>query len=268
MKVSEDPEFYDKLAASQPRARGLLLPFTGKAVSAAKGALLNLIEKEEERLTKTYRQAQSDLYFYHSTSENHPMDPTGMQFDGLTVTRFQKSADGRRDTTFFATFSVDTSNAIEILNNSIFRLKLEKLMVRATLLPGTKRWFLPWTWFDKVRETINLDVNIRMYGSWVDENLNMKRNEPVGEFFLVLREVPLEGSENYERYIKSVEGMQLSGYSYLIPRSVSFQRAANRLGKIYGHGLYSLEVDITESRRPGKVSRTATEVIERSEVLN
>lgn len=272
MQVQEDPEFYDKLAVAQARgqgnARGILAPFTGNVVSLAKGAILNLIKKEEKRLTRTYKQAQTDLFFYNRISQSHSLDPAGMQFDGLEVVRYTSGAGGSRDTSFFASFSVDTSRAVEILNNSIFRLKLDELQVNATNLPSTRRWFLPWTWFDKPSQTVNLDVSIKVFASWVDENLNMKRNEPMGEFYLVLRDVPLKGSSGYRAYVESQEGTQLTGYSYLVPRSVSFQEVGNRVQKIYGHGLYSLEVDITESRKRGKVATTATSVIEKSGALN
>ncbi len=272
MQVQEDPEFYDKLSVARARgqgnARGILSPITGNVVSLAKGAILNLIKKEEKRLTRNYKQAQTDLFFYNAISRSHSLDPTGMQFDGLEVVRYTSGSGDRRDTSFFASFSVDTSRAVEILNNSIFRLKLDELQVNATNLPSTRRWFLPWTWFDKPAKTVNLDVSIKVYASWIDESLNMKRNESMGEFYLVLRDVPIRGSSGYEAYIESQEGTQLTGYSYLVPRSVSFQELGNRVQKIYGHGLYSLEVDITESRQRGKVATTATSVIEKSGALN
>lgn len=269
MQVQEDPEFYDKLAARNTRStRGILMPMTGKVVSLAKGAILNFIKKEEKRFTKTYRQAQSDLFFYNRISQNHALDPAGMQFDGIEVARYKTDAAGRRDTTFFASFAVDTSQAFEILNNSIFRLKLKELQVKGTELPLVRRWYLPWTWFDKPTDTINLDVSIKVFASWVDENREMKRDEPIGEFYLVLRNVPLSSDDTYNEYIKSKEGTQLSGYSYLVPRSISFQKVGNRVEKIYGHGMYSLEVDIVESRKRGAVSKTATNVIEKSGALN
>lgn len=269
MQVQEDPEFYDKLSARHTRsARGVLLPFAGKVVSLAKGAILNFIKKEEQRFTKTYRQAQTDLFFYNQISEEHALDPAGMQFNGLEVVRFRRGAEGKQDTTFFASFSVDTSRAFEILNNSIFRLKLDELQVRGTELPARRRWYLPWTWFDKPTNTINLDVSIKVFASWVDEAMNMKRHEQMGEFYLTLRDVPLKDDPRYQQYIAEKEGLQLSGYSYLIPRSVSFQKAGNSVHKTYGHGMYSLEVDITESRKRGAISTTATSVIEKSGALN
>lgn len=269
MQVQEDPEFYDKLSAQHTRStRGILMPFTGKVVSLAKGAILNFIKKEEERFTKTYRQAQTDLFFYNQISEEHALDPSGMQFDGLEVVRFKQGTDGKRDTTFFAAFSVDTSQAFEILNNSIFRLKLNELQVKGTELPARRRWYLPWTWFDKPSNTINLDMSIKIFASWIDEAMNMKRHEQMGEFYMVLRDVPLANDDGYQQYIAGKEGTQLSGYSYLIPRSVSFQQVGKDIQKVYGHGMYSLEVDIVESRKRGAISTTATSVIEKSGALN
>lgn len=268
MNISEDPLFYEELSRSNPgpATRGIPLPFTGTAVSLAKNAVLNLIENEEQRLTNTFKQAQTDLYFYNKISLEHPLDPTGMQFDGVKVAKVQGNG-ANTDTTFYASFTVDTSNPIEILNNSIFRLKLDELTLYDTELPNTKRWFLPWTWFDNEPNTINLDITIKIYGSWIDDDMAMKKNERMGEFYLVLRNMPFHGSKGYTDYVKNAVDTQLTGYSYMIPRSMTFQRVNDRIEKIYGHGLYSLEVEVVESRKPGSVSRTTTEIIQKSKLL-
>jgi len=268
MNIDEDPEFYNELKSKNrgPTTRGLVLPFAGNAVSMAKDALLNLIDNQKERLTNTWQQAQTDLYFYNKISQEHPLDPSGMQFSGFKISR-EQNIEGKTDTTFFAKFSVDTSNPIEILNNSIFRLKLDKLKVNNTQLPDSKRWFLPWSWFSKQQETINLDFTITVLGSWIDDDMKLNKHIPMGEFYLILREVPLRGTDSYESYISEKIGTQLTGYSYLIPRSLSFQKVGDRIQKIYGHGLYSLEVDVVESRNPGNISTTTTEIIEKSGLL-
>ncbi len=262
LSVQEQPDLYSSmtLRARGPAARGILVPVTGKAVSLAKDAVKNFIAKENERYTESYTTAQSDLFFYSETSSDHALDPSGLQFKGVDVLR-SKGA----DTLFYASFEIDTSRSFEIINNSIFRLKLKELTIKETDLPSNKRFIFPWTWFEKPSRTVNYDINIKVFANWIDENVNMHRNIQVGEFYLPIRNAPLEGSENYSSYIESQINKELDGFSYLVPRSVSFQKVSRRAEKLYGHGLYSIQVEVTESRKKGKLTETAATVIQEAE---
>lgn len=265
MNVQEDPELYGAMTA-QARggtARGVLLPLTDKAVSLAKDALKDFINSENERYTQNYKQARSDLFFYSESSEEHPLDPAGLQFKAVDVLRTAGT-----DTLIYASFEIDTSRTFEILQNSIFRLKMKDLVIKDTDLPSNKSWYRPWTWFDKPSNTINLDFSIKIFASWIDEGVNIKNNVKVGEFYLTLRDVPFKDMDGYEEYISSVINTEMDGYSYLVPRSTSFQQIGQEVVKTYGHGLYSVEVDVTASRKRGEVSTTAVNIIENSPVLN
>jgi len=263
ISVDEEPGLYNTMAtkARGGPARGVLLPITGKAVSLAKDAVKNFIAKENERYTETYVSAQSDLFFYDETSEEHPLDPTGLQFKGVKVLRSKGL-----DTLFYASFEIDTSRSFEIINNSIFRLKVKDLVIKQTDLPSNKRAIFPWTWFEKPSQTVNYDINIKVFASWINEAVEMHRNVQVGEFFLLLRNAPLKGSESYSEFIAQQISNELDGFSYLIPRSVSFQQVNRRSQKLYGHGLYSIQVEVVESRKKGKLTNTATSVIQEAEL--
>ena len=53
--------------------------------------------------------------------------PLPIQFKGFTLVRTFTNKTGTKDTAFVADFELDTTNSNEILNNSVFRLKLKNL---------------------------------------------------------------------------------------------------------------------------------------------
>ena len=102
------------------KSRGLDM-LVGSVASIATDAIKKVIANEQKKYIANYQFALTDLYFYDQISNDGPFDPVGMQFSGFKITRTFTNSEGEIDTAFTASFSLDTSNLYEILNNSMFQ---------------------------------------------------------------------------------------------------------------------------------------------------
>ena len=249
--IVENPQLFRNLtlAATGTRERGVFNPLLGAASSLGYNAIEKVITNERERTTLTHFDARSDLYFYDQLSDLHPLDPSGIRFDGLDIIRWKTDEAGKADTAMYVSLVLDRSNPAEILNNSIFRLKVADLIVNDSEVPSGKRWYNPVSWFREKPTTLNVSMVITFLASWIDNDMVMHSEVPMGRFVLSLEDVPLKDSPDHKAYFANTETINVQGYSYLIPRSTGFTYDENyELVKKYGQGRFSVQIEVKESK--------------------
>ncbi|MBK7562420.1 MAG: hypothetical protein WAT34_12485 [Chitinophagaceae bacterium] len=235
IKRQEIPSLNDRATAS----RGLFGPLLGGAVSLATNAVKKMIAKDRARYVANYTFALTDLYFYDQLSAESVFDPVGMQFSGFVLVRTFTNAQGQTDTAFVARFELDTTSANEIINNSIFRLRLTDLQLRYSKIKMTKAQ----------KNNLNMDIEIAFKTSYVNELGQLFDNVELGKFYVLLREAPVDKlNPAYAHYYDSLKGTRVDGRSFIVPRSFGYYKDANGVvGKSYSQGSYSISVKVTES---------------------
>lgn len=223
--------------------RGLL----STAVSLGTNIVKNMIARDRARYTGNYAFGATDLYFYDQLSTESVFDPIGMQFKGFTMVRTFRNRDGVLDTAMVADFELDMSNPNEIINNSIFRLKLKDIRVDYAKSKVTRAQ----------KNNINMDVEIVFTTSFVNQQGQMFDNVELGKFYLLLRDAPLDkNSPGYEAYYDSLRGQRLDGKSFIVPRSFGYYK--NDMGEIkpsYSQGAYSISARVTETSKDKFVTK-------------
>lgn len=230
----------------------------GQAISVAAEGIKYLIEQDKKKYTAEYAVAKSDMYFYKNISTKSAFDPTDIQFKGFNILRTFKNTSGELDTALYISFILDTENPYEIINNSIFRLKVDTFIFNYSKakIPGY-RWYLPWTLIYKESNKANLDVEISLNASWLNKYANVSKNIPLGKFYLNLRDIPLDkDSDAYTDYQKSVTNKQLDGYCFLVPRSFGYYYSPNNTyEECFGQGLYNIDIKINEAGKTKFVTK-------------
>ena len=137
LKQQEVPD----MAGRADKGRGPLTGLVGGAVSLATNAVKQMIAKDKKKYTAAYSYGLTDLYFYDQLSLDGPFDPLGLQFSGFKMVRTFEN-NGKTDTALIAEFELDAANPYEILNNSIFRLKLKSLTLNyaKAKVPGNNNY--------------------------------------------------------------------------------------------------------------------------------
>lgn len=239
------------LASRGNMARGFdLSPVVGSALTVATDAIKTVIANEQKKYSAAYQFALTDLYFYDQLSNTGPFDPVGMQFAGFKISRTFINKDGDMDTAFTARFSLDTTNAYEIFNNSMFRIKLEDFQLKyaKAKVPASNS------------PKLNMDMEITFHASYVNQDAILFDHVSLGKFYLFIRNAPLDPSdENYASYYHDLKGKMLLGKSFIVPRSFGYHLENGVAKPGYSQGAYTITVGVKESSRNVFESKLITE---------
>jgi hypothetical protein len=231
----------------------------GKALSLCSLGIKKLIEMDRAKYTAEYAGAGVNNYFYYMPSARGSIDPSGMQFAGVEFLRTVK-VKKVVDTAIFFRLVVDRENPYDIANNSVFKMKLDKIIIKyaKAKIPGS-RWYLPWTWVyrNSKKNTLNLDVDIAFNADWITEEQVMNKKVEVGRFAFSLRDAPLDPElPNYRQYYKNLEGTPISGYSYIVPRSFGYYvDGTNSTSPCWGQGMYDIIIHAKEAGKEKMVTK-------------
>lgn len=236
IKAQTVPSLSDR--AEGGRAIGLT-SLLGTAVSMGTNMVKTMIAKDQAKYTANYSFGLTDLYFYDQLSTESVFDPSGMQFGGFTLIRTFQNEGGLTDTAFLARFEVDTARATEILNNSLFRLRLSSFDLRHAKAKISKAQ----------KKNLNMDLEITFRTSYANEAGQLFDNITLGKFFFSLREAPLDPNDpTYQSYYNNLKGKRIDGRSFIVPRSFGYYKDRNgNYQKAFSQGTYSIQVKVTES---------------------
>ncbi len=235
LKQQEVPD----MASRSDKGRGEFTGIIGGTISLATNAVKQMIAKDKARYTAQYTYGLTDLYFYDQLSIEGPFDPLGLQFSGFKLVRTFENK-GKMDTALIAEFELDAANPYEILNNSIFRLKLKSLQLNyAKAKVPTNNNFL------------NMDFEITFNSSYVNSQGALFKNIELGKFYFFLRKAPLDKNDaGYEAYYKNLIGKKLDGQSFIVPRSFGYHiTGKNNAQPSYSQGAYTITVNVKESSK-------------------
>ena len=241
------PTMQERSLAARGDGRGLLAPLAGNLISLATSAVKQVIANDQKKYAATYQFGLTDLYFYDQLSEEGPFDPVGMQFSGFKLVRtFQNSAD-IKDTALVADFTIDTTNISDVINNSVFRMRVKSFDLRYAKAKVAKGQ----------QKKLNMDFEISIVSSYVGNDGKISEKVVLGKFYLLLRNMPLDHNEaGYAEYYGKLKDSLLTGKSFLVPRSIGHYR--NPIGEMkqaYSRGAYSIEVKVKESSKNNFVTR-------------
>lgn len=249
MKISEKSDVIDyaslqqqnvpDMAARADKSRGEFTGIIGGTISLATNAVKQMIAKDKAKYTAEYTYGLTDLYFYDQLSVEGPFDPLGLQFSGFKLVRTFENQ-GRMDTALIAEFELDVVNPYEILNNSIFRLKLKNLQLNyaKAKVPNNNNF-------------LNMDFEIVFNSSYVNNQGSLFKNIELGKFYFFLRKAPLDkNAPGYEEYYKNLVGKKLDGQSFIVPRSFGYHiTSKNNAQPSYSQGAYTITVNVKESSK-------------------
>lgn len=236
-------------------ASGYVTSFIDLGVNAI-GALLTRNSRLKEEWEETVK--QENVYqtqistvsevndFYKQTSFDGAMDPKGMRFDGIGCLRKEN-----KDTVFYISCHIDRSKINRIINHSKFELVLDTLIISPTHsnLPNSSL-DIPFSFEE--RKNFTLSMNIKLLSSWMNEIVQLQKNQELGEFSI---NIPVDQSvldnKGYLHYVRNANdapAYKVLGESFIVPRSYMGYRDENDNYKnIWGTGEYKLDITLKET---------------------
>ncbi|NNJ55588.1 MAG: hypothetical protein HKP14_05630 [Bacteroidia bacterium] len=221
-----------------------------KGIDFAFDGIKSAIKKGAERYYQEYAVSLYNNTFYSQNSTLGTLDPENIKFKGFVITRSVELEDGR-DVALTASFSMDESKYIDIYTQSKFYLKCDSININYSKVKmNAKKWFTPWTWFMKVQEKINLDLEMDILANWIDESGSIHKQESFGKFFFPIRDFTVGNKDT------TYTNIPIGGYCYLPPRSAAFcMSSRGQWEKCYGQGDFDIIAKITESSKNNKLNK-------------
>lgn len=236
-------------------ASGYVTSFIDLGVNAV-GALFTRNSRLKEEWEETVK--QENVYqtqistvsevndFYKQTSFDGAMDPKGMRFNGIGCLRKENN-----DTVFYISCHIDRSKISRIINHSKFELVLDTLVISPTHsnLPNSSL-DIPFSFEE--RKNFTLSMNIKLLSSWMNEIVQLQKNQELGEFSI---NIPVDQSvldkKGYLRYVRNANdapSYKVLGESFIVPRSYMGYRDENDNYKnSWGTGEYKLDITLKET---------------------
>lgn len=249
----------DLFSASKEAGKGIVSGYVTSFIDLgvnAIGALLTRNSRLKEEWEETVK--QENVYqtqistvsevndFYKQTSFDGAMDPKGMRFDGIGCLRKEN-----KDTVFYISCHIDRSKINRIINHSKFELVLDTLIISPTHsnLPNSSL-DIPFSFEE--RKNFTLSMNIKLLSSWMNEIVQLQKNQELGEFSI---NIPVDQSvldnKGYLRYVRNANdapAYKVLGESFIVPRSYMGYRDENDNYKnSWGTGEYKLAITLKET---------------------
>lgn len=231
--------------------KGVFIPIiAGYLINKGVEGIQKMISDRKNRYISQYSFAKLDHYFYDQVSTTNAFDPVGLQFKGFKILRVLKNEDGSDDTVFYAKFLVDTTQdrCMEIMNNGIFRLRLDSIMISKTRVRSPKNV-----------KKINVDFEINFTSTYRSDNGQLFAEQPLGKFIFTLRDAPLYHNDPESKsYYDSMDSKKpaLTGECFMVPRSYGFYKDEHGGVKVcWGMGLFSINVSVKETSKTKFVDR-------------
>lgn len=249
----------DLLNASKESLKGIASGYVTSFIDLGVNAIGSLLTrnsrlKEEweetvkaENIYKTQISTVSEINdFYKEASFEGAMDPKGMRFDGIGCLRLEDN-----DTVFYLSCHIDRSKIDRIVKHSKFELVLDTLIVSPTHsnLPNTYL-DLPYSFAE--RDNFTLSMNIKLISSWMNEIVQLQKNQELGAFVLNVPVDPEELDEKgFLRYVRNRDEepvYKIVGESFIVPRSyMGYRDKDDNYKNIWGTGEYKLEIELKET---------------------
>jgi hypothetical protein len=229
-------------------SRGLIAPLAGNMVSLATNAVKKMIANDQKKYLAAYEFGLTNLYFYDQLSNEGPFDPVGMQFSGFRLVRTFLPKEGNTDTALIADFVIDTINISEIINNSMFRLRLKSFDLRYAKAKVAA---------NNNEKKLNMDLEISFMTSYVCEDGRIFDSVILGKFYFFLRKAPLDPQETgYRAYYDALKDSVLTGKSFIVPRSFGYHRdPGGQMQPGYSQGAYSIQVKVKETSKNNFITK-------------
>lgn len=288
-KIQTVQESNKKIAAMQTTSRnaaqrglfgdllwtGYTSSFTQKTVNATS----NLISLGINYLTKAIKGEREEWYnaalkqcyynqkltaeskiddFYYCPSTKGAMDPANLKFEGFGCKNYIELIDspGQGTSVFYVFCKIrrDDEGIRHIVNHSKFLVELDTLIVnpRYCNLPNDSTGSVDSRFnFDK-RDSLNLQLKVRLYSSWINQATMIFDEKLLGEFiinvFIDKNKLNSNGLFIYNKNDPDYQQLvSVVGDSFIVPRSFTGTTDATNYMPIWGTGQYRVEMEIFES---------------------
>ena len=222
--------------ALEQESRGLLAMGIDVAAQLGTKALTAVIAKAKGQYSNEWKAPVCRDHFYGTPSLSGPLDPTGLQFSGLSLSRDVTNPDGSVSRALFFSCSLPSDNLTDFITNHRFTLQLDTLSVDLSKIHAKY----------KADKHVSLEINIVIKATWMDQNLIIQQDQQLGAFRILLPGLKYDKDAPVYAIGGPAVADKISGYSFFVPRSYSAFKSGDKYVPCWGTGEFEIEVSVKE----------------------
>lgn len=228
---------------SRSMNRGFVSTAIDFAANLASRAIFSAFDKAQKQKVAEWSTPAVKDYFYEAPSQYGALDPTGMKFSGLYMSREMIAAD--TSSVFHLECSVpsDPGSVTSFITNSRFSMELDSLAIDLSKVKakyGRKK-------------RISIEIDIVITATWIDEAMIVHQDQQLGLFRISLPNMKYDEKNPVVSFGGEKAGNMLNGFCFFVPRSYGAFISNGRYQECWSAGEFEIQVSIRESTaRPRK----------------
>lgn len=252
---------------------GVTSAFKQKTVNATSNLVsmgMNYVsEALKSKREKWHRRAEQQCYyhqtlstenqindFYALPSNKGPMDPENLKFEGFGCKNYIEVGNSKEGVGVFYIFCKirrDSVGLRHIVNHSKFLVEIDSLVInpRYCNLPNDSSGSVESRFSFEKRDNLNLQLNARLYSSWINQATMITNDQLLGEFTVNVEvdknKLNSEGLFIYDKNDPDFQNLvSVDGDSYIVPRSYTGTSDGVNYQPTWGTGQYRIEMEVSE----------------------
>ena len=234
------------LSAGSRGNRGLVSMGIGLAANIGTRTIFQLIDNANAKYVSSWSAPAGRDFFYEGPSFLGPLDPTGLHFSGITLVREEIDADGNTGAALFVRCSLPEDRLEEYVTSRRFDLKIDTLAIDLSRVKAKYT----------AKKTISIQIGITFKATWMDENLEIHKDQTLGMFNICLPALKYDPANPVVTFSADKAKPLISGSCFFIPRSYSAFVSGNEYRNCWSAGEFEVVLNVNESTA-GKKNKNA-----------
>lgn len=221
---------YDK------EGRGLLSVGVSLATQLGSRALSNVFTRNKSQYSFEWNAPVCRESFYNGPSYYGALDPSGLQFNGLTLSRNVTDIKGQERQVLFLSCSLPHDRIQEFITNHRFVMQVDSLMIDLSQIRAKYT----------CKKNVSIQIDLTFTATWMDDNTSIHDKQELGVFRINLPPLHYDkGSPVVSFGCEQTEHM-ISGYCFFIPRSYSAFKSGDNYISCWSAGEFEVAVTVRE----------------------
>ena len=223
--------------AVEKEGRGLLSTGVSLAVQLGSRALAAAFTKLKNQYNFEWQAPVCRESFYNAPSFLGALDPSGLQFNGVTVTRYITNASGQDNQAFLLSCSVPHESIQEFITNHRFIMQIDTLMIDLSQIRAKYT----------LKKRVSIQIDLTFTATWMDDNTSTHNKQELGMFRINIPSLHYDKEAPIVSFGREQTGNMISGYCFFIPRSYSAFKSGENYMPCWSAGEFEVAVTVRES---------------------
>lgn len=217
--------------------RGFMSTAIDFAANFASRAIFSAFDNAQKKKTAQWSTPAVKDYFYEGPSQYGALDPSGMKFSGIYMSRDMIAAD--TSSVFHLECSVpsDPESVASFITNSRFSMELDSLAIDLSKVKaryGRKK-------------RISIEIDITITATWIDDAMNIHKDQELGLFRISLPNLKFDERNPVVSFGGEKAANMLNGFCFFVPRSHGAFISNGKYQECWSAGEFEIQVTIKES---------------------